>query len=48
MTTKNLVAPASLDLDPVAQRAQFFFDLEMAELKAVIPQAKPVDGKLVY
>ena len=35
-------------LDPVAARAQFFFDLELAELTAVIPQAEPVEGKQVY
>lgn len=36
------------ELDPVAARAQFFFDLELAELRATIPQAGPVEGKQVY
>ncbi len=34
--------------DPVAERAQFFFDLELAELTATIPQAEPVEPKQVY
>lgn len=35
-------------LDPVAARAAFFFDLEMAELSAVIPQAEPGEPRQVY
>jgi hypothetical protein len=34
--------------DPVAERAAFFFDLEMAELTATIPQADPAEPKQVY
>ena len=31
----------ALATDPVAERAQFFFDLELAEYRAVIAQAAP-------
>lgn len=34
--------------DPVAERAAFFFDLEMAELSAVIPMAEASEPKQVY
>ncbi len=34
--------------DPVAERAAFFFDLEMAELSAVIPMAEPTESRAVY
>ena len=34
--------------DPVAERAAFFFDLEMAELTAVIPMAEASEPKQVY
>ena len=40
-------APAE-ELDPVAARAAFFFDLELAELRATIPQAEAPEGKQVY
>lgn len=36
------------DPDPVAERAAFFFDLELAELTAVIPMAEPEEPKQVY
>ena len=36
------------ELDPVAARAAFFFDLELAELRATIPQAEPGEIKQVY
>lgn len=36
------------DLDPVQQRAQFFFDLDMAEMTMTIPQAQPAESKAVY
>lgn len=45
MPTQQLVSPTA---DPIAERAQFFLDLEMAELRAVIPQAQPVEPKQVY
>ena len=35
-------------LDPVAARAAFFFDLELAELRATIPQADAAEGVTVY
>jgi hypothetical protein len=41
MPTQPLTAPESLELDPVAARAQFFFELELAEMTKVIPQARP-------
>lgn len=34
--------------DPVAERAAFFFDLEMAELTAVVPQAETPEPRAVY
>lgn len=46
MSTKPLELPTSID--PVIERAQFFLDLELAELRSVIPQAKPADPKRVY
>ena len=39
-TTTQTAAAATEELDPVAARAQFFFDLELMELTAVIPQAE--------
>lgn len=39
MTTATTFA-APQTADPVLDRAQFFFDLELAELTAVIPQAE--------
>lgn len=36
------------EMDPVAARAAFFFDLELAELRATIPQAEASEGKLIY
>ncbi|MDB5101041.1 MAG: hypothetical protein JWM80_5462 [Cyanobacteria bacterium RYN_339] len=48
MPTQPLTAPESLELDPVAARAQFFMDLEIAELTKVIPQTRPTEAKLVY
>jgi hypothetical protein len=48
MPTKPLTAPESLSLDPIAERAQFFFDLELAELTKVIPPARPTQAKQGY
>jgi hypothetical protein len=39
--TLRLPAAPAVELDPVLARAQFFFDLEMLELTATIPQAAP-------
>ncbi|MDB5097721.1 MAG: hypothetical protein JWM80_2142 [Cyanobacteria bacterium RYN_339] len=39
--TQTLAATPAVETDPVQARAQFFFDLELMELSAVIPQAAP-------
>lgn len=48
MTTQPLTPPDAPELDPVAARAQFFFDLELAEMTKVIPQAPAPEAKQVY
>ena len=51
MTTATLIAApatAAQAIDPIAARAAFFFDLEMDELRAVIPQAAPAAGVAKY
>jgi hypothetical protein len=48
MTTQELKTLEAPELDPVAARAQFFFDLELAELTKVIPQAPAPEAKQVY
>jgi hypothetical protein len=39
--TGQLPAVAAPAIDPVAERAQFFYELELAELRLTIPQAEP-------
>lgn len=34
--------------DPVAERAAFFFDLEVAELTAIVPQAEAAEPRAIY
>ena len=50
--TPRLTAPTApvfaADMDAVLARAEFFFDLEMAELRLTIPQAEPVEGVAKY
>ena len=51
MTTATPTTPATLPdpaLDPVLARAQFFFDLELAELRVMIPQAQAEAGVAKY
>lgn len=41
IAAQTTFAPASLpSVDPVQARAQFFFDLELAELRVTIPQVE--------
>lgn len=44
--TNALLTPAlqTAIVDPIAERASFFFDLELAELTMTIPQAAPTAG----
>ena len=48
--THTLAAPAAVATaaDPCLERAAFFFDLEMAELTAIIPQAAPAQPIFKY
>lgn len=51
MTTATFAtnAPATVAaIDPCLERAQFFFDLEMQELRVTIPQALDTDAPAKY